>query len=97
MTVEHLTNREVELLALNLNGLSAKQLGAIFSISYRTVQTHLYSAIHKFGCQSRIECFEKLYQQGSWHLWVDFAKILLEKDNPLKRGASPSIRATCFS
>lgn len=44
-----LTRREVEVLALIADGLTAAQIARRLSISYRTVQTHTQNAYQKLG------------------------------------------------
>ncbi|WP_316359373.1 LuxR C-terminal-related transcriptional regulator [Candidatus Neptunichlamydia sp. REUL1] len=74
-----LTKREIECLSLNLYGFSAKQIAAVFSTSYRTVQSQLGSAINKVECFNKIDCIEKFYESEILDVWNDLAKILMKK------------------
>lgn len=51
----HLTKREHECLKLVRQGKSAKQIGALLNISYRTVESHVDNIKSKFSCRTKLE------------------------------------------
>lgn len=75
----NLTKREVEMLSLYITGFNAKQIGSICFISSRTVETHLFRALHELGCTNKYQCLEKLLASYMLPLIQDLAKLLLKK------------------
>ena len=74
-----LSPKEIECLCLNLNGFSAKQIGLLMSISYRTVQTHIQHSLDKLQCFNKYQCFEMMYEKGFLPIWQDFFNLLLKR------------------
>ena len=79
ITKKPLTNREIQCLSLHIFGFSSKQIGKIFSISFRTVESHLCKALHTIDCFSKLQCLEKMQESDSLPIWHDLAKTLLQK------------------
>jgi len=52
---EHLTARELEVLACVAEGLSNKQIAWQFHISEKTVKSHVSTILSKFGLESRTQ------------------------------------------
>jgi len=59
-----LSGREVEVLHLLVEGLTDRQIGEAFTISARTVETHVSSILHKLGVRNRAEAAQRLRDQG---------------------------------
>ena len=59
-----LSGREVEVLRLLGEGLTDRQIGEAFTISARTVETHVSSILHKLGVRNRAEAAQRLRDQG---------------------------------
>jgi DNA-binding NarL/FixJ family response regulator len=59
-----LSGREVEVLRLLVEGLTDRQIGEAFTISARTVETHVSSILHKLGVRNRAEAAQRLRDQG---------------------------------
>jgi DNA-binding NarL/FixJ family response regulator len=59
-----LSGREVEVLHLLVEGLTDCQIGEAFTISVRTVETHVRSILHKLGVRNRAEAAQRLRDQG---------------------------------
>ncbi len=59
-----LSGREVEVLRLLAEGLTDRQIGEAFTISARTVETHVSSILHKLGVRNRAEAAQRLRDQG---------------------------------
>ncbi len=57
-----LTNREVDCIKYMLYGKTAKEIGQIMKISYRTVETHLSNVKNRFGFTTKAELIH-LYLQ----------------------------------
>lgn len=62
--VEPLTEREMQVLAMACEGLSARQIGDRLFISERTVESHVSNAYRKLGIRSRIELVRRATQFG---------------------------------
>jgi DNA-binding CsgD family transcriptional regulator len=60
-----LTNREVELLALVAEGLSNAEIAARLSISAKTVDHHVSSAMSKLNARSRAQAVASAYRLGA--------------------------------
>ena len=60
-----LTNREVELLALVAEGLSNPEIAMRLSISAKTVDHHVSSAMGKLGAHSRAQAVASAYRLGA--------------------------------
>lgn len=63
-TVETLTNRELEVLALVSKGYTNKAVGVQLAISDRTVQSHLAHIFEKMQVNSRTEAVMKAVSLG---------------------------------
>lgn len=74
----HLTKKEVTCLCFYLQGHSAKQIGQMLKISYRTVQTHIDRALMKLDCNSKFQFLENTIQNEAIHLWRHLYNLLLE-------------------
>lgn len=74
-----LTDRELECLALNLRGFSAKQSGCILSISQRTVESHLSHGFGKLNCFNKYQCFEMMYSNYTLPIWLDLSHLILDQ------------------
>ena len=59
-----LSGREIEVLRLLGEGLTDRQIGEAFTISARTVETHVSSILHKLGVRNRAEAAQRLRDQG---------------------------------
>jgi DNA-binding NarL/FixJ family response regulator len=59
-----LSAREVEVLRLLAEGLTDRQISEAFTISARTVETHVSSILHKLGVRNRAEAAQRLRDQG---------------------------------
>jgi DNA-binding CsgD family transcriptional regulator/tetratricopeptide (TPR) repeat protein len=60
-----LTNREVELLALVAEGFSNGEIAVRLSISAKTVEHHMTSAMGKLGAHSRAQAIASAYRLGA--------------------------------
>jgi NarL family two-component system response regulator LiaR len=65
-SVEHLTNRELEVLKLAARGMSNRDIAAELGVGLRTVKGHLMTIFEKMGVRSRTEAVLKALRQG----WV---------------------------
>jgi len=59
-----LTRRESEVLFFLIRGHSAKDIARIFGMSVRTVEDHLASLRHKFGCAGKASLIDKAIYLG---------------------------------
>jgi DNA-binding NarL/FixJ family response regulator len=59
-----LSAREVEVLRLLADGLTDRQIGQAFTISPRTVETHVSSILHKLGARNRAEAAQRYHEPG---------------------------------
>jgi DNA-binding NarL/FixJ family response regulator len=59
-----LSAREVEVLRLLVDGLTDREIGEAFTISARTVETHVSSILHKLGVRNRAEAAQHLRDKG---------------------------------
>jgi len=59
-----LTPRELETLRWTMDGKTAWEVGAILSITERTVVLHLNNAMHKLGCNSKHQAVLKALRLG---------------------------------
>ncbi len=75
-----LTKREVECLSLYLMGMSARNIGNIFFVSSRTVESHIQNAFQKLQLSSKIQCLEQMIQLDLLHLWQALGKEFLHKN-----------------
>lgn len=55
-----LSEREKECTRYILKGMSAKEIGRIMDISYRTAESHIASIKNKLNCQTRSQLIEKI-------------------------------------
>jgi non-specific serine/threonine protein kinase len=53
--IEHLTERELEVVHLIAGGLSNKQIAAELTVEPSTVETHVHHILSKLGLTSRVE------------------------------------------
>lgn len=56
---DHITPREVEILALMAEGYMNKEIGKQLNISVETVKKHVKNIFFKTGAQNRIEALNK--------------------------------------
>jgi DNA-binding NarL/FixJ family response regulator len=59
-----LSARELEVLRLLADGLTDRQIGEAFTISPRTVETHVSSILHKLGARNRAEAARRYHEPG---------------------------------
>ena len=59
-----LTNREVEILELLANGMSARQVSSRLKLSERTVNTHVANLYRKLGVSNRVEAVRYAMAHG---------------------------------
>lgn len=72
-----LSKREIECLALVFCGFSAKHVGEILNVSYRTVETHLSKTYQKLKCFGKQQLLELMYEKELLTLWLDLGKMIL--------------------
>ena len=65
-SVEHLTNRELEVLKLAAKGMSNRDIATELGVGLRTVKGHLTTIFDKMSVKSRTEAVLKALKQG----WV---------------------------
>ena len=65
-SVEHLTNRELEVLKLAAKGMNNREIAAELGIGLRTIKGHLMTIFSKMNVKSRTEAVLKALKQG----WV---------------------------
>jgi DNA-binding CsgD family transcriptional regulator len=63
-----LTTKEASCLLHIANGLSAKEIGKLMNISYRTVEIHIANIKVKLGCKSKQEIIKKFYNNSFYNL-----------------------------
>ncbi|MBV9728602.1 MAG: response regulator transcription factor [Pseudonocardiales bacterium] len=63
----HLTVRELDILTLLADGLSAQQIARLNRISVRTVRKHLENIYEKLECHDRLLAVNKARQRGLLH------------------------------
>ncbi|EJM17041.1 response regulator containing a CheY-like receiver domain and an HTH DNA-binding domain [Pseudomonas sp. GM21] len=63
--VPHLSTREIEILRLSADGKTAYECSRILSISERTINFHVHSAIQKFGVNNKIAAVIKAVRTGA--------------------------------
>ncbi|WP_223519419.1 autoinducer binding domain-containing protein [Pseudomonas sp. GL-B-19] len=61
----HLSTREIEILKLSADGKTAYECSRILSISERTINFHVHSAIQKFGVNNKIAAVIKAVRTGA--------------------------------
>jgi len=61
----HLSTREIEILKLSADGKTAYECSRILSISERTINFHVRSAIQKFGVNNKIAAVIKAVRAGA--------------------------------
>jgi len=59
-----LTERELEVLKLVLEGKTNKEIANVLYVSYHTVKAHISSIMHKIGCTSRVSLAVKTLRSG---------------------------------
>ncbi|MGA8163724.1 MAG: LuxR C-terminal-related transcriptional regulator [Waddliaceae bacterium] len=74
-----LSQKEVECLCLNLNGFSAKQIGMLMSLSYRTIQGHIQHSFDKLQCFSKCQCLEMMHENRFLPIWRDLFNLLIKQ------------------
>jgi DNA-binding NarL/FixJ family response regulator len=62
--IDHLTDREMEVLRLMAQGKANKEIGSALTISERTVKFHVSSILSKLGAGNRTEAVAIAAQQG---------------------------------
>lgn len=67
---ESLSPREQQVVALICLGYTTNQMAAYLSISYETVNTHVYNALRKFGLRRRTD-LPKLLADWDFSAWVE--------------------------
>ncbi len=72
--LEHLTDREVEILRLAARGLKNQEIAHELSLSVRTVQTHLSNIFGKMGVGSRTEAVLEALRRGWITLQETFSR-----------------------
>lgn len=72
--LEHLTDREVEILKLAARGLKNQEIAHELSLSVRTVQTHLSNIFSKMGVGSRTEAVLEALRRGWITLQETFSR-----------------------
>ncbi len=60
----NLTNRETECLFYLVRGKTAKQMAAILSISFRTIEKHISNIKHKLNCTTKSDLIDKAIQHN---------------------------------
>lgn len=65
-----LAKRELECLHFIIRGLTAKQIGKVLNLSFRTVESYIENMKYKFNCSSRSELIGKAIDLGYIHLTV---------------------------
>ena len=75
------SERELECLAFTLSGFSAKYVGELLKISYRTVEAHLYKAYQKLDCYGKQQCLEMMHAKEALHLWWEYSRLLLHPES----------------
>jgi len=65
-SVEHLTNRELEVLKLAARGMGNRDIAGYLGLAERTVKGHLMSIFNKLGVGSRTEAVHEALKRG----WV---------------------------
>ncbi len=53
--MEHLSQRERDVLRMLADGLTDREIAAALTISVRTVETHVSNVLHKLGVRNRAE------------------------------------------
>jgi two-component system, NarL family, response regulator DevR len=61
---EAFTSRELEVLALMVDGLDNRALAAQLSVSYATARTHVRNVLQKLGARSKLEAVVKATESG---------------------------------
>lgn len=77
----YLTRREYDCLSLWLCGKSAKQVGPILGLSFRTVETYLENVKGKFNIQYKEELFSQLQFLGLFEVLVKNGLELFKEYN----------------
>jgi DNA-binding CsgD family transcriptional regulator len=72
-----LSGREMECLALGFCGFSAKHIGELLGISYRTVEFFLQSCYQKLNCRGKQQALELMYESHLFILWLDLGKSIV--------------------
>jgi DNA-binding CsgD family transcriptional regulator len=68
LSVEPLTPRERDVLALMLRGLDNRRIATELDVGYTTVREHVRSLIAKFAATSRLEVVARVYQARGAHV-----------------------------
>jgi DNA-binding NarL/FixJ family response regulator len=66
-SLDHLTERESEILRLIANGFSNSELAAHLHLSETTVKTHVSSMLRKLGVRDRVQAVIAAYDAGLVH------------------------------
>jgi DNA-binding CsgD family transcriptional regulator/GTPase SAR1 family protein len=73
------TLREIEIVALLINGKSYKEIGILFSVSPRTVEAHIRSVMSKIKCNSKKEIIDFVNASGEREYFNDIFCELSEE------------------
>jgi two-component system NarL family response regulator len=65
---EHLSEREVEVLALIVRGMANKQIAHSLGIAEATAKNHVKKILHKLGAQDRTQAATLAIQRGIIHI-----------------------------
>ena len=80
-----LSKRQLECWFYLLRGKTAKEIGKILNVSFRTIEAHIEQLKFKFDCSARSMLIEKAIIAGYMH---DIPETLLEKKQPSKEPKS---------
>lgn len=69
-TLPTLAKRELECLYFIIRGMTAKQIGKVLNLSFRTVESYIENMKYKFNCTNRSELIGKAIDLGYIHITV---------------------------
>ena len=61
---QRISRQEYRCLILTISGKTAKEIGQVLSISYKTVENHLANLKGKLGCRKKAELFRSALENG---------------------------------
>lgn len=76
----NMSTREIECIALCLNGKTAKEIGKILKISHRTVRTHFEKSYIKLGITTKAQLYDLAMVKQAYYLLNEFYMILIGKN-----------------